>query len=83
MLLCRRSTDVHDAFDFICRRIDQGYGIRSDGHYGEHLGIGRVSESMHKKLPLVERTQSSRHRIAESDYTEQLVFRRIDHRNRV
>src|SRR6476659_2488475 len=79
----RRSTDVHDAFNFICRCIDQSYRIGSDRHYSERLGIGRVSESMHKKLPLVERTQRSGHRIAESDYTEQFVLRRVDHSNRV
>jgi hypothetical protein len=33
---------------------------------------------MHKKLSFVERTQRSRNRIAESDYTEQLVLRGVD-----
>ena len=78
-----RSTDVHDAFDFVCRCIDQRYGIRSDRNDSQRLAVGRITESVNKKLSFVERTQRSRHRIAESDYTEQLVLGRINHRNRV
>ena len=78
-----RSANVHNAFNLIRRCIDQGYRIRSNGHYGERLGIRRVAETMNKKLSFVERTKCAGNRIAESDHTEQLVLRRIDHRNRV
>src|SRR4030095_1336936 len=78
-----RSTDVHDAYNFVCRRVNQSYRIRSDRNDSQRLAVGRITESVNKKLPLIERTQSSRHRVAKSYNTDQLVLGRINHRNRV
>ena len=79
----RRPADVNDAFNFVRRGVDQRDGIRSDRNDSQRLGIGRVTESVNKKLSFVERTQRAGHRIAKSYHAEQLVLGRINHRNRV
>src|SRR4030095_11383376 len=77
----RRTTDINHAFDFVRRSVDQSYRIRSYRHDGQCLGIWRVTETVNKKLTLVERTQSSRDRIAESNHSEQFVLRGINYRD--
>src|SRR5947208_16619589 len=79
----RRTPHVNDAFDLIRCGIDQGDRIRSNRNDSQRLTVRRKTESVNKKLPFVERTQSSRHRVAKSYNTEQLVLSWIDYRNRV
>src|ERR1700757_2116465 len=79
----RRAADVNDAFDFIRCCVDERYRIRCYRYHRERLGIRRVTETVHEQLSFVERTQRSRYRIAESDHAKELVFRRLNYRNRI
>ena len=66
----RRTAHVNHAFNFVRRGVDQSDGIRSHRDNSQRLGIGRVTESVNKKLPFVERTQRSWYRIAKSYNTK-------------
>jgi hypothetical protein len=79
----RRAAHIGRVLHHISGRVDEGHSVGADRDHRKRLPIGREAHAMDQHLPLVERAEVHRLRIAEADDAEQLVVSRVNYGNRI